>query len=168
MQCAGRDTVRMKLPDVLGPDLRVVFCGTAAGAKSAAVRAYYAGPGNQFWPTLHEVGFTSLQLRPTEFRSLLDYSLGLTDVCKVAAGSDREVDGQWNVPALREKLQQCGPGWLAFNGKKAAEVVLGRPVGYGRQPETLGATGVFVLPSTSGAARKFWTLDPWRELAQLA
>jgi double-stranded uracil-DNA glycosylase len=101
-------------------------------------------------------------------RATVRMKLPDADVCKVAAGSDREVDGQWNVPALREKLQQCGPGWLAFNGKKAAEVMLGRPVGYGRQPETLGTTGVFVLPSTSGAARKFWTLDPWRELAQLA
>jgi TDG/mug DNA glycosylase family protein len=36
------------LPDVLEPGLRVVFCGTAVGAMSTQVGAYYAGCGNQF------------------------------------------------------------------------------------------------------------------------
>jgi len=40
----------MVLPDVLTPGLQVVFCGTAAGTASAKRGAYYAGPGNQFWP----------------------------------------------------------------------------------------------------------------------
>lgn len=39
-------------PDLLAPHLRLVFCGTAAGNVSAARGAYYAGPGNQFWPIL--------------------------------------------------------------------------------------------------------------------
>ena len=43
------------LPDILQPNLKVVFCGTAAGDASAKKRAYYAGPGNRFWKTLHEV-----------------------------------------------------------------------------------------------------------------
>jgi G:T/U-mismatch repair DNA glycosylase len=40
------------LPDLLRPGLRIVFCGTAAGTASARAGAYYAGPGNAFWPTL--------------------------------------------------------------------------------------------------------------------
>src|SRR3546814_13773735 len=46
------------LPDVLAPGLRLVFCGSAAGRKSAELGAYYAGPGNKFWPTLYEIGLT--------------------------------------------------------------------------------------------------------------
>src|SRR2546427_10087333 len=46
-----------KLPDLLAPSLRVVFVGTAAGRESAA-KCYYAGRGNRFWRTLHEVGLT--------------------------------------------------------------------------------------------------------------
>ena len=34
------------LPDVLGPGLRIVFCGMAAGDRSAREGAYYADPGN--------------------------------------------------------------------------------------------------------------------------
>src|ERR1700753_3045292 len=52
------------LPDVLEPGLRVVFCGTAPGTASARAGAYYAGPGNRFWVTLHEVGLTPVLLRP--------------------------------------------------------------------------------------------------------
>ena len=36
------------LRDVLGPGLRVVFCGTAPGTASAQARADHAGPGNGF------------------------------------------------------------------------------------------------------------------------
>ena len=32
------------LPDVLAPDLHVVFCGTAPGTRSARDGAYYAHP----------------------------------------------------------------------------------------------------------------------------
>lgn len=46
------------LPDHLRPGLRVVFCGTAPGLISAARGHYYAGPGNAFWPLLHDAGFT--------------------------------------------------------------------------------------------------------------
>jgi len=59
------------LPDVLEPGLRVVFCGTAAGVVSAAKRVYYAGRGNSFWPTLHEIGLTPRQFEPMEFREVL-------------------------------------------------------------------------------------------------
>jgi TDG/mug DNA glycosylase family protein len=157
------------LSDVIAPGLRVVFCGTAAGSKSARVGAYYAGPGNQFWPTLHRVGLTPCRLVPAEYARLLEYGIGLTDVCKVSSGSDRAVGSRgFDVERLVALLEQNRPAALAFNGKKAGEVVLGRPSGYGPQPELIAGAHVFVLPSTSGAARGFWDERPWRELAQAA
>ena len=53
--------------DVIEPGLAVVFCGTALGAASARRRAYYAGPGNKFWPTLAAVGLTPRRLEPEEY-----------------------------------------------------------------------------------------------------
>ena len=76
------------LPDVLGPGLRIVFCGSAAGAASARAGAYYAGPGNRFWPTLHRVGLTPHLLAPAAFRTVLDHGIGLTDLCKTESGAD--------------------------------------------------------------------------------
>ena len=71
-------------------ELRVVFCGTAAGTRSVEAGAYYASPGNAFWATLHQVGLTPRELGPSEYLELLNYGLGLTDICKLSYGSDRE------------------------------------------------------------------------------
>ena len=60
------------------------------------------------------------------------------------------------------------PGILAFVGKRAAQEVLGRPVGYGPQDVRVGVSEVWVVPSTSGAARGSWDLEPWLALARLA
>ena len=53
------------LPDLLQPDLDVVFVGTAAGRRSADVGHYYVGAGNRFWSTLHHVGIARLRPRTT-------------------------------------------------------------------------------------------------------
>jgi TDG/mug DNA glycosylase family protein len=157
------------LPDVLTPGLRVVFCGYAPGTASARAGAYYAGPGNRFWITLHEVGLTPLLLRPAEFARLPEFGIGLTDVSKTASGSDREVGRRGVDPArLAAAVNSASPDHLAFNGKNAARAALGRPVQYGPQPERIGGATTWVLPSTSGAARGFWAIGPWRDLAQAA
>ncbi len=155
------------LPDVLRPGLRVVFCGTAAGSASARARAYYAGPGNGFWKVLHETGLTPTQLAPAEFERLPEHGIGLTDICKVLHGSDREVGTvEFDVTGLEIRVAEAEPAHLAFNGKNAARGALERDVGYGAQWERIGGAAVWVLPSTSGAARRFWRIEPWRELAE--
>ncbi len=152
------------LPDILRPGLRVVFCGTAAGTASARAGAYYAGPGNAFWATVHSTGLTPVRLSPTEFERLPGFGIGLTDICKVLHGSDREVGtGEFDVAGLEARIADAEPANLAFNGKNAA---LGRRVDYGLQSERIGGAAVWVLPSTSGAARKYWCISPWRELAR--
>lgn len=156
------------LPDVLGPGLRIVFCGTAAGTASARAGAYYAGPGNAFLPTLHLTGLTPVELSPPEFARLPEFGLGLTDICKVLHGSDEEVGTvEFDVSGLQARIAEAEPATLAFNGKNAARGALERDVGYGPQEERLGGAAVWVLPSTSGRARRFWDIEPWRELARV-
>jgi double-stranded uracil-DNA glycosylase len=155
------------LPDILPPGLRLVFCGTAAGTASARARAYYAGPGNRFWATLHEVGLTPEQLKPAEFERLTEFGIGLTDICKVRHGSDEEVGTvEFDIAGLEQKIAAAEPAVLAFNGKNAARGALQQDVAYGLQDERIGGATLWVLPSTSGAARRFWSIEPWRELAE--
>lgn len=158
------------LDDLLASDLKAVFCGTAAGAVSAARGLYYAGPGNKFWPILHKTGLTPHQLSPNDYLSLLQYGLGLTDVVKGQSGSDADIDFEGSDPhGLTAKLLKYQPRVLAFNGKKAAQVFLGRTkVDFGLQPENVGRTHLFVAPSTSGAASGYWDESHWFELAALA
>ncbi len=156
------------LPDLLGPELDLVICGSAAGRASAQAGAYYAGPGNKFWRILHEVGLTPCRLAAREFASLLEHGIGLTDLAKVYSGGDAGLRaGDDDIAGLREKILHYRPAHLAFNGKRAAAAVLARAVGYGPQPETIGAARLVVLPSTAGAANGYWDPAPWHELGQV-
>jgi TDG/mug DNA glycosylase family protein len=159
----------MILPDLLAPDLDIVFCGTAVGAASARRRAYYAGPGNAFWPTLQRVGLTPRQLRPEEYAELLIHGLGLTDLAKEISGNDDILSrDDFDVARLKTVIAHYRPRILAFTGKRAAQQFVGRPVDYGVLDEGAGATRLFVLPSPSGSACRYWSAEPWQELAQLA
>ena len=158
----------MILPDLLAPDLDIVFCGTAVGAASARRRAYYAGPGNAFWPTLHLVGLTPRQLQPEEYATLLDFGIGLTDLAKEVSGNDDILTrAHFHVDRLKAIIAQYRPRIIAFTGKRAAQEFLGHAVGYGLFPEKEGETSVFVLTSPSGAACRYWSAAPWHELARL-
>lgn len=154
------------LPDVLVPGLDAVFCGNAAGKVSARRGAYYAGPGNKFWPALHEVGLTPVLLAPEEFRRVPEFGLGLTDACKTRFGSDAEVGtAGHDARRVEEAIVRVAPAHLAFVGKRAAQTVLGHPVDYGLQADRFAGAHTWVLPSPSGLARRFWSIEPWRELA---
>jgi double-stranded uracil-DNA glycosylase len=156
------------LPDVLAPGLALVVCGSGAGRRSAALGQYYAGPGNGFWRTLCEVGLTPRTLAPAEFGSLPQFGIGLTDLVKRHSGADAALSfGRADRDRLRAKIVRFGPRVLCFNGKRSAQEFLGRAVSYGPQHEEIGATSLFVAPSTSAAAKASWDLSIWRVLAAL-
>jgi len=155
------------LPDVLGPGLKVVFCGSAAGRRSAAAQAYYAGPGNRFWDMLYLIGLTPQRFAPREYAAVLAYGIGLTDMVKRRSGNDDDLQrGDFDADLLRRKITQYSPCVVAFNGKRAAQAFFGGQVYYGAQEESMGTTMFFVLPSTSGAARRFWDEAPWFALGE--
>lgn len=156
------------LPDVLEPGLSLVFCGTAAGTRSARDRAYYAHPGNMFWRTVFAVGLTPRLLAPAEFAKMPGFGLGLTDLSKFHYGNDNELPvDAFDVTALRTKIETLAPRVLAFTSKHAGMAALGKPLAYGLQPATWGHTQLFVLPSPSGQARRSWNAGIWQELADL-
>jgi len=154
------------LPDVLDYNLDIVFCGTAAGDKSAKRKAYYAGIGNLFYTTLASCGFTPSLFRPEEFPSLLTYKIGLTDLAKFTHGIDKTlVKDDYDVLSFLKKIQKYQPKVVCFNGKEAAKVFFGlsstKQVEYGLQRETINNSKLYVAPSTSFSARKYWDEEIW-------
>lgn len=156
------------VPDLLTPGLDLVFCGTAPSAASAKANAYYAKPGNGFWPTLHRLGFTPRLFAPREYSSLLPLGIGLTDLCKCVSGNDDEFPpNAIDTASLKRKLAKYQPRVVAFTSKHGAQLFLGGRVQYGLQPHRVGDTQVVALCSTSGRARRFWREDVWADLAAL-
>ena len=159
------------IPDLLAEKLRVVFCGTALGRVSYEKRAYYANPGNYFWRTLHQCGFIPEPVAAKNYHKVLEYRIGLTDMCKIAYGNDSDIPHMaYDRTALEQKIRTYQPDWLAFTSKNAASIFLQRDtskITYGIQPETIDRTQIFVLPSPSGHARKWWDKSLWQQLAKL-
>lgn len=158
------------LPDVLDYELKLVFCGTAASAVSARQGAYYANPSNYFWRTLYRIGLTPHQLEPAAFRTLTDYSIGLTDMAKHASGMDRDLStADYDRAGFERKIQQYQPLMVAFTSKKAASVYFQcqtSTLKYGLQTVKIGNSSVWVLTSPSGAARAYWDESVWMALAK--
>ena len=97
------------IPDLLAPGLDLVFCGTAPSPASFKARAYYANPGNAFWPTLHAVGLTPERLTPQRYPELLTLGLGLTDLNKTEYGSDHELSARGDGRAVAARQAAALP-----------------------------------------------------------
>ena len=158
----------MIVPDLLCEGLSLVFCGTAPSRASKEAQAYYAHPGNLFWKTLFEIGLTPRLIAPADYAGLLALKIGLTDLNKTEWGADAELSpSAFDIVAFSEKMLRFRPRRIAFTSKTAGANFLGRrTLSYGLQPETLGETALFVMPSTSGRASSYFTIEPWRALAE--
>ena len=157
------------LEDLLAEDLALVVCGSAAGRRSAELKQYYAGPGNKFWRTLARTQLTPRPLSAPEWRQLLEFDIGLTDLVKRQSGGDREIDfRRAGRRELESKITRLRPEILCFNGKRAASEYFGRrQVTFGLQAERIADTRIFIAPSTSGAANGSWDPERWDQLAEL-
>ena len=161
------------LKDILDKNLDIIFCGTAKGEASARKGFYYAGPGNKFYGILYQAGFTHHRLEPKDCYDINKYKIGLTDLVHTEFGNDNEIsDESYDVKGFIEKMEKYQPKYIAFNSKKGASFVLGfkgvtKLVEYGLQEKTIGKSKLYVLPSTSGSARRFWNEKYWTDLKKM-
>lgn len=142
------------VPDVVGPQLTVLFSGINPGLWSAATGLHFARPGNRFWPTLHAAGFTDRRLRPEEQAKLPELGVGITNVAARATARADELSREElreGAGTLREKVQELEPCWLAVVGIGAFRTGFEAPnASVGPQALRLGTTRVWVLPNPSG------------------
>ncbi len=150
------------VPDVLGPGLRVVFCGINPGLVSAAAAAHFANPRNDFWRLLHAAGFSSRLYEPGEQFEVLREGLGLTNAApRTTRGSGdlRSADFAGAAERLERLATELRPQWIAFVGKEAYRGAFRERPELGEQERRLAETRLFVLPSTSPANAAV----PWEE-----
>lgn len=145
------------ISDIIQPGLRVLFCGINPGKSSAHTGFHFAHPGNRFWKTIFQAGFTRSQLKPEQEQQLLETGCGITMLVErptvlasELAGSELREGGQ----ALVDKIERYQPAALAVLGKQAYQQAFRRSkVEWGRQPMTLAGTEIWVLPNPSGLNR---------------
>src|SRR6059058_5451419 len=145
------DAAGKTLPDVIAPNLRVLFCGINPGLYTAAVGHHFARPGNRFWPALYAAGFTPRRFAPAEERDLLALGYGITNlVARATAAADELADDEirTGAKAVGRKVRRYKPRVLAVTGVGAYRVAFGRKdARIGPQPETIGDTRLWVMPN---------------------
>ena len=119
-----------RVPDVIAPGLRVLFCGINPGLYSAAIGHHFGRPGNRFWPVLHAAGFTPRRLTPFEERELLPLGYGVSNLYWEASARADEIGDEAlrrGRPVLERKVRRCRPRFVAFLGVTAYRAALQRP-----------------------------------------
>ena len=142
------------VPDVLAPQVRILFVGINPGLYSGAVGHHFARPGNRFWKALHAGGLTDRLLSPFEERELLSSRIGVTNLVRRAtAGAGQLSDEELRAGSTRLRAKVCRfePQVVAFLGIGAYRVAFDRPhATLGLQPEDLCGARAWVLPNPSG------------------
>ncbi len=148
------------LPDTVGPNMRMLVCGLNPSVYAADAGAGFARPGNRFWPAALAAGLVSTDRDPR--RALLDHGVGMTDLVKRATPradvltADDYKQGMRRLSWLVDWLKPAMICFVGLAGWRAAVDPKAKP---GPQPQQLGSTPVYVMPSTSGAAAAYQLPD---------
>jgi TDG/mug DNA glycosylase family protein len=165
------EAARKPLPDVIAPDLDILFCGINPSLMSAARGHHFARPGNRFWPALHLAGLTPRRLTPDEDRELLRYGIGVTNVAARPTRTAAELSAaelREGAATLADLVSRHRPRIVAVLGITAWRVAFGRPKAVlGRQPERVGGAETWVAPNPSGLNAHHQLDDLARYYAQL-
>jgi double-stranded uracil-DNA glycosylase len=157
--------------DVVAPGLVVLFCGINPGLWSGATGHHFARPGNRFWPALHLSGFTPRLLAPHEKGELLALGLGITNVVRRTTATAEELSPGELVAGARRLtslVRRQRPRILAVLGIGAYRTAFARPrATLGLQPDTIGATRLWVLPNPSGLNANYQLRDLARLFGEL-
>ncbi len=142
------------LADLVGPNLRVLFCGINPGTLSGQLGLHFARRGNRFWKLLCAGGFTDSVLSPAEQHTLPGRGVGITNLVDrvTAAASELSVaELREGATHLEAKAEMLRPRCVAVLGLQAYRAAFLRPEALiGRQPELLGGALLWLLPNPSG------------------
>jgi TDG/mug DNA glycosylase family protein len=158
---AELDSYRGKtLPDLLGPQTRLLFVGINPGLRTVAVQAHFGGGSNRFYPALYQAGITrnrisaSNGLEPDDLAELLARGIGITNLFSGASARADELtvaELREGATALETRVATIRPTVVAMLGITAYRMAFERPTAQvGRQPEMLGGAPLWVVPNPSG------------------
>ena len=149
------------LPDLIGPDLRLLFVGINPGLWTAAVQTHFARPGNRFYPALRQAGILTRDIdlargmTDDDRRHLVERGLGITNlVTRATARADELTAAELREGGLRlaalvgdgRPARGRGPRRHRLPARPSA----GRKAQAGEQAERLEGARLWVVPNPSG------------------
>ena len=173
------------LPDLLRPQLTVVFVGINPSLYSVEQGHYFARRTNRFWPALSRSmlslgareGIGVDTLLPEHDRLLPEYGFGFTDVVKRASARASEITPAEFVEGVKDllvKFEAFAPRFACFHGitafrpfYQALSSTKDEPH-LGFQDLSIGKTRLFLVPNPSGANAHFKLADQTRFYDELA
>jgi double-stranded uracil-DNA glycosylase len=160
------------LPDHLRKGMKLVIVGCNPTESSVRVGHYYAGRDNPFWPIMYESGVMPEPFDYHDDKRVIEFGIGLTDLVKRPSKTQEELkreDFAEGRIVLSQKLEECAPRVVAFNGKLPYEQFAQRKCKFGLQKESLYGARVYVLPATPGSAedKRSEKVAHFRKLSQL-
>lgn len=144
-------TAQRALPDHVGAAMRLLCVGLNPSEHAADAGVGYVTGSNRFWRAMAAAGLATADRDP---RHLLHVDrIGMTDLVKrptpradvLTAAEYRE-----GVDRLRALCTWLEPAAVAVVGLAGWRAAVDRKATVGWQPERLGPSPVYVLPSTSG------------------
>jgi TDG/mug DNA glycosylase family protein len=149
-----------RIRDIVAPNLRALFVGINPGLRSAALGHNFAGKGNPFWRLLHGGRLIDRPLTFSDERALLDYRLGITNLCARPSRSAGELTARElaaGARALEKRVRRWKPRAVVFVGLTIYQQIYGRDAtpGAGAKPQRFAGAPIFVVPNPSGLNASF-------------
>lgn len=142
---------RRGLPDHVGPNMKLLFCGLNPSLHAADAGVGYVTGSNRFWPALSASGLSDVDRDPRRLRRVDGF--GMTDLVKRPTARADEVTAaefRAGVERLRRLCAWLRPGAVVVVGLAGWRAGHDRHAAVGWQPEPLGESPVYLMPSTSG------------------
>lgn len=149
-----------EVPDLLGPDCRLLFVGINPGLWTAATQTHFAHPGNRFYPALLRAGIIDRQIDPAAGMTdadrayLVARGIGITNLVRRATARADELITAELLASGEQLLATVGavaPRVVAIAGITAYRQAFGvRTARAGQQPEPLAGADLWVVPNPSG------------------
>lgn len=146
-----RATRGRTLPDLVGPNLRLLLCGLNPSEYSADVGIGFARPGNRFWPAALAAGVVTRDRDPRH--ALLRCGVGMTDLVKRATPRAAALsNNEYRVGAARlgRLVRWLRPAVVVFVGLSGYRAAIDRRAVAGEQPGGFGDTAAYLMPNPSG------------------
>jgi TDG/mug DNA glycosylase family protein len=148
------------VPDLIGPDVRLLFVGINPGLWTAATQTHFAHPGNRFYPALLEAGIIEsavdrgVGMTADDRRSLIERGIGITNIVPRATAKASELtpaELRAGGEALRSFVRAHRPAVVAVAGITAFRTAFSQPKAtVGEQPGRFEGSRLFVVPNPSG------------------